>query len=126
MFCLLVMAAASQDVLMVMPAGGASTVHGTGYDRSCDPAQRRDPGREKSDDQTDGEKSTHHAANVLFANRFRFSGLTVRCLSGIPSRRESTIRRSTPPLQIAAAEQLPLLLPIVAEPFESCKRRSSG
>jgi hypothetical protein len=60
-----------RPVRVLVVSGCARSMHGTGNDH--DSTQRRDPGREENDDQIDGEKSTHHAANLQFANRFRFS-----------------------------------------------------
>ncbi len=60
-------------VRVVVAPGCASAMHGAGHDRNCGPAHRRDPRREKSDEQIDREKSTHHAANLQLANRFRFT-----------------------------------------------------
>ena len=43
-----------------MDPGCAPAMHRTGYDRSGNPGQRRDPRPEESNKQIDGEQSTHH------------------------------------------------------------------
>jgi hypothetical protein len=61
-------------VRMPMTLGCDTVMHGAGDGGNCIPAQRRHPGREKSDENLNGEKATHHATNLSLANRFRFRG----------------------------------------------------
>jgi hypothetical protein len=59
----LVLMAGSHRVRRLAPCS-TGAMHRAGHDRSCDPAQCRDPRPEKGDEQVDGEKSAHHAINL--------------------------------------------------------------
>ena len=71
MLCVSVMRC-RHPVHVLVTSSDAGTMHWTGHDRDCRSAQRREPRRKEDNDQIDSEQSAHQAANLQFANQFRF------------------------------------------------------
>lgn len=72
-------------VTVLMVRRSTNPVHRAWRDVKRGAAQRRDPGREKKDGQSNGERSAHHGCE---------STLRSKCPSGTPSREGSEIQNS--------------------------------